>query len=260
MKLVAPLFFLILFSCVTESDDDSLSSEDDLEKQKKTLQAMEEKGTPGDEGEIDDQGLRQGLWITYGKDDAAMGYPDQGKIKEGRYVNDMLEGYWTYYNMNGAIDSVVYYIKGIPAEQPLNALDTNGEKTGYWIVYGKDVPKSGYGKNAIIEEGYYTQGIKRDFWIYYNSKGDVDSVGTYWNWEPFERTASNQTDARGFRQGHWCIYGQDNPEMGYPANAKLEEGNYDFSRKTGRWIYYAPDQTTDSVVRYVNGNRFTVAY
>lgn len=252
MKTYLPLF-LILISCGTESDDSSLTSDDNIEKQKRTLQEMENRSALP-EGHVDDNGLKQDLWITYGKDEPESGYPDEGKIREGRYTDNLKEGYWTYYSQNNEIDSIVYYINGVAAQEPINSTGANGNKSGYWIVYGKDLPNSGYKKDAIIEEGSYENGIKTDLWIYYDTKGDVDSVLAYTFRIRPQKIAANQVDADGFKQGHWSFYGKDFPERGYPDAGKLEEGIYENSKKVGNWVYYAPDQTTDSVVKYVNGN------
>ncbi|MEZ4922080.1 MAG: hypothetical protein R2780_02805 [Crocinitomicaceae bacterium] len=46
-------------------------------------------------------GLKQGYWITYGKDFPEKGYPSSGKIEEGPYVDDRKHGMWTKYFEDG---------------------------------------------------------------------------------------------------------------------------------------------------------------
>ncbi len=43
----------------------------------------------------DSQDKKQGHWIYSGADRPDQGYPNEGKIEEGIYVNDRKEGPWT---------------------------------------------------------------------------------------------------------------------------------------------------------------------
>ncbi len=54
----------------------------------------------------------------------------------------------------------------------------------------------------------------------------------------------NKTDSEGKKQGKWVYYGKDRPEEGYPANGKIEEGNYKDDRREGVWIKYHTDGIT----------------
>lgn len=48
---------------------------------------------------IDEDGRKQGKWIYFGKDRPEAGYPADGKIEEGPYIDDRKEGTWVkYYN------------------------------------------------------------------------------------------------------------------------------------------------------------------
>ena len=50
----------------------------------------------------------------------------------------------------------------------LNRADSSGLKTGYWIFYGKDKPKTyGYSPEAVVEEGRYVAGNKEGNWKSY---------------------------------------------------------------------------------------------
>ncbi len=51
--------------------------------------------------QIDEDGLMQGHWIYYGKDRPESGYPENGKIEEGTYLNDRKEGIWIKYYPDG---------------------------------------------------------------------------------------------------------------------------------------------------------------
>lgn len=45
----------------------------------------------------DSQNKKQGLWIYFGADRPDLDYPNEGKVEEGRYVDDRKEGTWIKY-------------------------------------------------------------------------------------------------------------------------------------------------------------------
>jgi len=47
--------------------------------------------------QTDSLGMRQGYWIVYENYVASNGFPTDGKIEEGRYIDNSKEGYWTTY-------------------------------------------------------------------------------------------------------------------------------------------------------------------
>ncbi|HLP54821.1 MAG TPA: hypothetical protein VK151_07325 [Fluviicola sp.] len=49
----------------------------------------------------DAKGLKQGKWIYYGKDRPEAGIPAEGKVEEGKYVDDRKEGIWIKYHNDG---------------------------------------------------------------------------------------------------------------------------------------------------------------
>jgi len=57
----------------------------------------------GDQGGINQKidGKKQGKWVYFGKDRPASGYPAEGKIEEGSYVDDRKEGEWIKYHSDG---------------------------------------------------------------------------------------------------------------------------------------------------------------
>ncbi len=73
-----------------------------------------ESGISGAPNATDGNGLKQGHWVIYGKDDPASGYPDEGKIEEGNYNNDLKHGEWRFYKRNGKdVDSIAEYDLGV---------------------------------------------------------------------------------------------------------------------------------------------------
>jgi hypothetical protein len=185
MKYVVPYFFLILFSCGTESENTN-----QIEIAKENTNAP--KDNPTFEKMLDGlaapnvkdgNGFRQGHWCIYGKDVPASGYPDDGKIEEGSYEDDKKSGDWIYYSPEGAIDSMISYDSGI-SKRPstgINYVDKDGLKNGYWMFYGRDIPARGFPADAKIEEGRFKDDIKDGRWIYFGKDGRVDSTVTYEN-------------------------------------------------------------------------------
>lgn len=51
--------------------------------------------------QTDQFGQKQGLWIYFGKDQPEKGYPDNGKISEGPFIDDRKEGRWIMYFADG---------------------------------------------------------------------------------------------------------------------------------------------------------------
>lgn len=65
----------------------------------------------------------------------------------------------------------------------------------------------------------------------------------------------NQKSADGKKQGKWIVYGKDRPEEGYPANGKIEEGEYKNGRRENTWIKYHKDGVTPRLIGQYQNNR-----
>lgn len=65
----------------------------------------------------------------------------------------------------------------------------------------------------------------------------------------------NKTDTNGRKQGKWVYFGKDRPQSGYPAEGKIEEGEYKDDRKEGTWIKYHADGVTPSLKGEYHNNR-----
>lgn len=50
---------------------------------------------------VDSEGRKQGLWVYLGKDQPEKGYPENGKIAEGPFVDDRKNGHWIIYHLDG---------------------------------------------------------------------------------------------------------------------------------------------------------------
>ena len=65
----------------------------------------------------------------------------------------------------------------------------------------------------------------------------------------------NQKSADGKKQGKWIVYGKDRPEEGYPANGKIEEGEYRNGRRENTWTKYHKDGSTPRLIGQYQNNR-----
>ncbi|MCR9171747.1 MAG: hypothetical protein NXI10_04595 [bacterium] len=70
----------------------------------------------------------------------------------------------------------------------------------------------------------------------------------------------NIVDDQGRKQGKWIYLGKDKPELGYPAEGKVEEGVYKDNRKEGTWIKYHNDGKTPKLKGEYHNNRPSGAY
>lgn len=72
----------------------------------------------GDVNKVDDQGRKQGKWIFLGKDRPEAGFPADGKIEEGSYVDDRKEGVWIKYHNDGVTPKIKgEYVNNRPSGQ-----------------------------------------------------------------------------------------------------------------------------------------------
>lgn len=54
----------------------------------------------------DEEGKKQGKWVFLGKDEPEKGYPDDGKISEGTFIDDRKNGRWIIYYKDGVTPKV----------------------------------------------------------------------------------------------------------------------------------------------------------
>ena len=71
----------------------------------------------------------------------------------------------------------------------------------------------------------------------------------------YENGDINKKDNKGRKQGFWIYLGKDMPNLGYPFEGKVEEGNYKDDRKYGLWIKYHKDGVTPKLRGNYSNNR-----
>ena len=99
------------------------------------LGASECQGNSEDQGGETNQrgpnGLKQGRWVYFGKDRPKSGFPLEGKVEEGPYLDDRKEGTWIKYHNDGVTPICIAVCKGRQAMVRALTLD-----------YGADINKS----------------------------------------------------------------------------------------------------------------------
>lgn len=109
----------------------------------------------------DEQGMRQGMWTIWGHDNPAKGYPPEGKIEEGKYIDDRKNGEWIKYHIDGKTPRLKgMYIDNRP----------NGSYVKYWE------------NGQVMEEGKFTSGKQVEVYKRYYDNGVV-SQEKYFNEE-----------------------------------------------------------------------------
>ena len=119
--------------------------------------------------QIDENNLKQGFWIFYGKDKRLPDYDDDQKVEEGRYLDNRKFGIWKKYFASGTLQNEITY--------------QNSRPNGYARIY--------YSNGQLKEEGIW-KGNKwtGDYVLYhengnkyhafnFNAKGKREGTQTY---------------------------------------------------------------------------------
>lgn len=118
----------------------------------------------------DNQGRKQGRWIYFGKDRPEKGYPADGKIEEGPYLDDRKEGTW-----------VIYHTDGVTPK--LRGEYHNNRPEG---AYVKIYPNGKIKEKGTFERNLYRDSLQRyhengqlEYQANFNSSGKEDGKVTY---------------------------------------------------------------------------------
>lgn len=142
MKKIIAIFFLTLsFTASSLFAGDTINEQDDP-----TI------------NNVDDKGLRQGKWIFFGEDQPSRGFPLDGKISEGPFVDSRKQGLWTMYFKDGKTPRTVGNF-------------ANNRPNGNFIKY--------YKNGKIKEEGVFTNMHYVDSLKRYNENGVLIYASQY---------------------------------------------------------------------------------
>lgn len=103
-------------------------------------------------------GRKQGKWVYFGKDRPAEGYPPDGKVEEGNYIDDRREGVWIKYYNDGVTPKLKGEYKNNRPEGP----------------YVKINPKGIVIERGVFVKGKYIDSLKR-----YHPDGSIEYQGFY---------------------------------------------------------------------------------
>lgn len=169
LKLKQLGLLLFLFSFITISYAGTMGDQDDKINQK------------------DEQGRKQGKWIYYGKDRPESGIPANGKVEEGKYVDDRKEGIWIKYHDDGVTPKVKGEYENNRPKGQYTKYHANGKVKEIGIF-----EKNQYSDSLVR---FYENG-KREFEVYYNSQGKEQGKVKYFHPNgqlEFVYTANNGT-------------------------------------------------------------------
>ena len=107
---------------------------------------------------VDAEGRKQGKWIYFGKDRPESGFPIEGKIEEGAYVDDRKEGIWIKYHNDGETPKIRGEYK---SNRP------SGKYTKLWP------------DGTVREEGTFGRGKHYDSLKRYHENGVLEYEGEY---------------------------------------------------------------------------------
>lgn len=101
---------------------------------------------------------KQGYCVHYGKDRPGSGIPPDGKVEEGRYVNDRKEGTWIKYHKDGKTPKIIGNYKNNRPSGPFQKFDECGQ---------------------LIEKGNFTKNVYCDSVIRWHANGQLKYVAFY---------------------------------------------------------------------------------
>lgn len=128
--------------------------------------------------QIDSLGRKQGHWIYFGKDRPSEGYPAEGKIEEGPYLNDRKSGTWKkYYNDGITLKMSGEYVNNRPiGTYAKYYLDGTFKETGCFSSNKYCGVLKRYHENGQLwlSQKYNDEGEMIDTVVYYYQNGCLD--------------------------------------------------------------------------------------
>lgn len=157
----------------------------------------------------DKQGDRQGVWKTF--------YDDRTVQSEGRYDDNLKDGYWKEYSPKGLLLQTYKYEKG--------ELITDAEEIADLEVEEEYYPDS---DGQLRFRGTYRNGKPHGTHIWFAEDGSIDSAKVFRNAYVI---AKGKLSSDGLRIGPW-------KEYYYPSGELKAEGEYVGGYRFGEWVYY----------------------
>lgn len=167
---------------------------------------------------LDAEGKKQGLWKFF---------HDNGMVSlEGKYTNDMKNGYFKTYDESGKLIATTKWVDG---EEQKDAAEL------VRLELAKDYYPDGQVMTMQTFRNGLAQGVRRDF----DEEGNVVS-GAFFN--NGIKVAEGITLEDGVRDGDWKEF--------YDNGALKAEGSYSKGLKTGTWKFYHPNGKLEQSGKY----------
>jgi len=167
---------------------------------------------------MDASGRKQGRWKFF---------HENGLVRlEGKYVNDLKDGYFREYDETGKLIATSKWLEG---EKQENAVE----------LVKLDVVKDYYPDGSVMAMQTFrngvAQGVRRDF----DREGNIVSGAFF---EDGEKVGEGITLEDGVRNGDWKLY--------YNNGALKAEGVYENGIKVGVWKFFHPNGELEQTGRY----------
>ncbi len=182
----------------------------------------DEKGKLIEEGGVDEDGNREGIWQEYF---------ENGAVKaKGKYIKNLKEGKWEFYYKNGTIEQVGKYERN--------------RYSGLWQWY--------YENGNLWKEEEYYNGREEGIYIEYDEYSEIIVQGEYFDGEregEWEINVGDITEkgnyVTGLRDGKWKAY--------YDNGTLYFEGEYIQGNAEGKHKFFYPDGTLKEERYFVSG-------
>jgi uncharacterized protein len=167
---------------------------------------------------LDSQNRKQGLWKFF---------HENGNIRlEGRYSNDLKDGYFKDYDTEGKLLSTTKWIAGEEQEAPVE-------------LARLEVVRDYYPTGRIMAMQTFRNGVPEGVRRNYDEEGNITSGAFY---KDGKRVAEGITKADGVRHGDW---------KEFYANGTLKaEGKYENGVRVGDWKFYHDNGRLEQTGRY----------
>ncbi len=181
------------------------------------------------------------------------GYYNDGSVRYvGQFKDDVPYGIFYHYYGDGKLQTKMVY--RTPTEVFTSMFYSTGEKLaeGKYINKLKDSTWSTFGaESKVVEKGDYDMdkkvGVWRTFYLSSNISGEINY---YYNQKdgPYRMFYENGIvkDSSNFVAGKLHGFAVIRDMEGN----KVIQGNYNYGKKVGDWIYYGENETVDKVLKY----------
>jgi antitoxin component YwqK of YwqJK toxin-antitoxin module len=167
---------------------------------------------------LDNKNMKQGEWIEFYED---------GSIKsEGNYLNDLKNGYFREYSMNGELIRALKYVNG--------ELVQNAEE-----LPKLEIKTEFYDNAKIKSAGSYKNGIQEGVFREYDTIGEITASKIYVNGHI---VSEGIVDEAGLRQGPWIDK--------YESGEIKSKGKYKNGKRVGEWNFYHKNGKTEQEGKY----------